>query len=42
MKREPSGSPEVEIVSSRAISGYIDLTMDDDMIDLTQEDGPEE
>jgi hypothetical protein len=45
VKREPSSSPEVEIVSSRAISGYIDLTLEraeDDVVDLTQEDGPEE
>jgi hypothetical protein len=45
VKREPSSSPEVEIVSSRAISGYIDLTSEraeDDVVDLTQEDGPEE
>jgi hypothetical protein len=42
VKRERSGSPDVEIVSSRSIRGYVDLTSSDDVIDLTQEDGLEE
>lgn len=42
MKREPSSSLEVEIMGSRSISGYVDLTSDDDVIDLTQGDGLEE
>jgi len=37
VKREPSASPEVEIVGSRSILGYIDLTSDGEMIDLTEE-----
>lgn len=42
VKRERSASPEVEIISSRAIICHIDLTLDGDLIDLTQEDDPEE
>jgi hypothetical protein len=42
VKREPSESPEIEIMSSRTIKTYVDLTTIDDVIDLTQEDGPEE
>jgi hypothetical protein len=42
VKSERSASPEVEIISSRAITCCIDLTSDGDLIDLTQEDDPEE
>jgi hypothetical protein len=42
VKREPSSSPEIEITDSRSIRGFVDLTLDDDVIDLTQEDVLEE
>lgn len=42
VKRERTDSPEVEVVSSRPIRAVIDLTLDGEVVDLTQEDGPEE
>jgi hypothetical protein len=42
VKRERSDSPEVEVVSSRPVRAVIDLTLDGEVVDLTQEDGPEE
>ena len=42
VKRERTDSPEVEVVSSRPIRAIIDLTLDGEVVDLTQEDGPEQ
>jgi hypothetical protein len=41
IKQERSNSPDFEIVGSRSLPTYIDLTTDGVVIDLTQEDEPE-
>jgi hypothetical protein len=41
IKRERSASPGFEITGSRPIRGYVDLTLADEVVDLTQEDGLE-
>jgi len=42
IKRERSDSPEVEVISSRPVHTFVDLTLDGEVVDLTQEDGLEE
>jgi hypothetical protein len=42
VKRERSDSPEVEVISSRPVHTFVDLTLDGEVVDLTQEDGLEE
>lgn len=42
IKRERSDSPEVEVISSRPIHTFVDLTLDGEVVDLTQQDDPEE